>query len=897
MFRQAWAILETRDDAIRGDHVAANLISCLDIAGVSDEATLVLGRALHVAPDYSPLLRRYARSMVEADDWPAAAKAIVSIPEHLLEPADRLVRLQALVRMGDAARARDEARSLQSASDDQRLVEMAGAMRLEAASSLGVLKEELDDLLKDWPNSIMLRSVAIGLLPDGDSRIVALAGEVDQLVSGIDNPRDRLHAAEALYRAKAFSQAADLYDGLHGTSQDALTLRRRLQALYFADRRADARKLFDSLTEDLKTQYAELGAAIYERSGLIPQAKHLLEVRLANTENLANRLQWIALVERLGDSAAVTKWLKTVSPEQQGRPDDLMMLALAIDRHLGGTGSLPIAYRALRGGFSDPQIHLAYTIQLFLMGNVGRGVMETPNIVAPDVAVTLTEKDGDKRLTRIIETEPDPRVERDEIAPGHALAQRLLGLQRGDKIELENVGFEPTCYIVTEIQSKYLYAHFRSLQRFEAMFPDNRVFGSFNVNEAQGEERFKSIFDGAKRRHEFTEKLIETYRSGSVPLALLAKFVGTSPLAVWESIRYHPAVEFHTAFGVTPEFAEADSTLATNRCAVVDAITLYGLVRLGIADRLKAVFEDLGVVRTTLDLLRAYVEEWRAKRGTQQGSFGWDGEHYRMMELTNEMIEQHVADAQAALDFAEALTLIPAETRAGIKDEARDAFENVHPAFLDSILAAQGDGRVLLCDDRPLRCLAAEAAGVPSVWSQAAAKFAMEKRLITSESYFEVTGALAEASYAFTIIGHLDFLYELNKTAWVVSPRAEKFIELLANPSSEQGSVRNVLSGLIFSGWRDAPSKDAYQTVFAKLFRSLKKAQPGIVVAKLAQDVFEQAMTALRTAVRKRYFMERLKRSTYLTPVGVVVQSIDRLADPTGSRVAGVISEAITGLD
>jgi hypothetical protein len=156
---------------------------------------------------------------------------------------------------------------------------------------------------------------------------------------------------------------------------------------------------------------------------------------------------------------------------------------------------------------------------------------------------------------------------------------------------------------------------------------------------------------------------------------------------------------------------------------------------------------------------------------------------------------------------------------------------------------------------------------------------------------------LAEASYAFTIIGHLDFLYELNKTAWVVSPRAEKFIELLANPSSEQGSVRNVLSGLIFSGWRDAPSKDAYQTVFAKLFRSLKKAQPGIVVAKLAQDVFEQAMTALRTAVRKRYFMERLKRSTYLTPVGVVVQSIDRLADPTGSRVAGVISEAITGLD
>ena len=899
MFRQAWAKLVARDDANRGDYVAANLISALDIAGLSDEAALVLDQALRVAPNYPPLLRRYARSMVEADDWPAAEKATASIPEDELEPSDRLVKLQALIRTGEAQRARDDARSLEETSDDQRVIELAKATRLEAAASLGELNEELDDLLRSQPNSVLLRSVAIGLLPDGDPRTAALVGELGRLVADINNPRDRFHAAEALFRAKVFDRAADLYEGLHGTGQDNLALRRRLQALYFADRRADARQLFESLAQDLKTLpgYSELGVAIYERSGMLPQARQILEQRLADAETLTNRLQWVALVERLGDYVAIAKWLETVSPDQQGLPYDLMMLALVIDRHLGDTRSLPIAYRALRSGFGDPQIHLAYTIKLFLMGKVGRGAIETPSVVMPNVAVILKEKDGDKTLTRIIETEPDPRIERDEIAPANSLAQRLLGLRRGDEVELENVGPEPTRYILTEIQNKYVYAHFRSLQRFESMFPENRAFGSFNIKETKGKEQFKSIFDSAKRRHEFAEKLIEMYRSGSVPLALLAKFSGTSPLAGWESIRYQPNVEFHTAFGVVSEFLEANGTLAANRRAVIDGITLYGLVQLGIANSIKAAFEDLGVVRTTLDLLREYADEWRAKRGTRQGSFGWDGEHYRMMELTDEMIDQRITGAQTALDFAETLTLIPAEARTGIRGEAKDAFENVHPAFLDSILAAQGDGRVLLCDDRPLRSLAAEAAGVPSVWSQAAAKFAVERQFITSESGFEVTGALAEASYAFTTIGHQDFLYELKKTAWVASPRIVRFMELLVRPSVEQRSMRNVLSGLMFVGLRDAPSIDTYRTVFSKLFRMLKVAQPGVVVAHLVREIFEHATPALRASTRRAYLKEHLKRSTSLTPVAAVAQSIDLLAVSLVSRVAGAISEAIAGLD
>jgi hypothetical protein len=131
--------------------------------------------------------------------------------------------------------------------------EAAASLRTEAASALGSLQAELDATLPAFPTSIVLRSVATGLLGEVDGRRKTLLIELDGLIFGITDPHDRFYAAESLSRAKQYSRAADLYAGLHGTDKDDPALRRRLTALYFADRRQEARKLFDSLGEQIKT--------------------------------------------------------------------------------------------------------------------------------------------------------------------------------------------------------------------------------------------------------------------------------------------------------------------------------------------------------------------------------------------------------------------------------------------------------------------------------------------------------------------------------------------------------------------------------------------------------------------------------------------------------------------
>jgi uncharacterized small protein (DUF1192 family) len=276
---RSWEQLTKRDDVTRYDHIVANLITALDLAGRESEAERILDQVLQKAPRSAPLLRRHAQKMAFAGEWQDVLKTVASLPAADVEPPDELIKVQALLRTGNARLALKEARVLQEKYGDARLGETASALRLEAAAALGSLPAELDAVLGASPGSIVLHSVAIGLLSEADPRRDALVAEIDRLVAQITNIHDRFHAAEALFAAKQYSKAADLYAGLHGADKDDIALRRHLTTLHLADRRLEARQLFDRLDDRLKAlpQYAEAGAAIYERAGMLAECRDTLE--------------------------------------------------------------------------------------------------------------------------------------------------------------------------------------------------------------------------------------------------------------------------------------------------------------------------------------------------------------------------------------------------------------------------------------------------------------------------------------------------------------------------------------------------------------------------------------------------------------------------------------------
>lgn len=211
-----------------------------------------------------------------------------------------------------------------------------------------------------------------------------------------------------------------------------------------------------------------------------------------------------------------------------------------------------------------------------------------------------------------------------------------MGLRVGDEVELRSISTESPRYLVSTIQNKYLHAHFRSLEQFQVMFPESRAFGSLSVDPSKGDQQFKLIFDAVKRKGEFGQQIKHLYRSGRLPIPIAAKLGGSSSgFAFWDTIFSDPAMQFNVVLGRPEDYTEGNRILNEQKPrAVIDPITLYGLVRLKITETVRSAFDDLGVVQTTLDLLRGVVQEREADRGQQMGVLGWDGEQYHMVRLT-----------------------------------------------------------------------------------------------------------------------------------------------------------------------------------------------------------------------------------------------------------------------
>jgi tetratricopeptide (TPR) repeat protein len=896
--QEAWTEVKKRDNAGMGVFVAANLLAAFELAGRTAEYERLLSEALEVAPTYNVLLRRYAQSMVAVDDWQAAAKALDAIPAESIEIPDRLFKIQVSIHVGKAPEAIAAAKLLEFEIGSGRDAEIAAGLQIEAARTANRVDDVLPEVLARWPNSVILRSLAHSFLPEGDPRRATLLSEIKTLARGITDPGDRVHAAEALFIAKQYSAAADMYEGLYSRDQDTATLHRALTSLFYAERRKDARKLFDSLSSALKSKshYAELGSAIYEQAGLLREARGYLELALAHDDTLHRRMRWISLSERIPDIAAIIRWLGTISPDLQGAPQDLMHVALAMDRLQGDPKCFRFAYRALRAGYADPSMHLAYMMGLVVTGKSQKQAFSRPTEVGPDTAVLMTEKDGPKKLVRILETEPTPRIERNEIAPEAELGPVLIGRKVGDEIEVPSLGPGPTIYVIREIRDKYLHAHFRSLEQFESLFPGHQAFGSLHIDESKGADKFEPVFESAKRRAEFAEQLAEMYRTGQIPLMLLSKYSGNPPSDAWEWVSAHADLGIRACVGVPEEFTNASDLLANNRKAVIDPITLYALTRLGVAEKVRPCFEDLGVAQTTIDLFRRLVDQRTKDRDKNHGSMGWDGGHLQLVTYGDALKDAQIECAQAALSFAETLTLIAAEPSVAIAENLREIFEDVDPCFLDTIYAAQGANRLLYSDEFMFRQLAADLSKVGGVWTQAAAFPAMRAGMISVDDYLEVVAGLVSHHYSFTTIDFRSVLHQLTKDNWQITPALLAFATQIAAPTNDPDSVVRLMADLAQVGWGQKPDRGSYVGFFAALINAQQQAQPGRNAAAYLAPVREMLRARLRSTGYRLKLKWGLKGSTHLTPILPIIARLTASADlafqPIDDALAAALIEA-----
>jgi hypothetical protein len=225
---------------------------------------------------------------------------------------------------------------------------------------------------------------------------------------------------------------------------------------------------------------------------------------------------------------------------------------------------------------------------------------------------------------------------------------------------------------------------------------------------------------------------------------------------------------------------------------MVDPLTLYSIYSFGIHNEINSGIGPLGITQSTLDLYSRYIQHLAIRR--PGGSFGKDGDMYVMTEYTQEKIDAVVQHYRQIQDWAvNNCTLIPAIGEVDIDLRFSKLVDTMDICFIDTIIAANGSNRLLLCDDMHLRILGKQILGCEGVWLQPVMSVCLREKTLTKQKYAETIAEMIVSNMHFVSIDAPMLITLAQLDQWSVTERFRKSLETLGLPDTDIRSAVSVL--------------------------------------------------------------------------------------------------------
>ncbi len=807
-----------------------NLCSGLRYLDRMDDAKTRIAEAIALAPQDRALLQQ--RALLEA---------ATGQHEQVLRTLDtvgfsdataclmRAESLEALQRPKEALAALD---GVPEASGTRLRVAVAGS-RVRLLVSLGRDAEALTiatDTASTFSDNALARLVVSDFY-NRTSRPEEALGQARAAVGilkdhGSEDGLDAVVVAETLSKLGDWEGSADLLADVGDVRHDSQPLRLRVHALLNSGRRQELRELLGDMPQEVigKPPYSRVAAWLFRLSGDYPQARSHLEAYIRQVpDDLSMRLLWLEAVERQGDDAAMHSFLSGELPylKQGSATRDLMALAQALARHGFPERGLDLGYRVLRDRWPKARAHLGF-FGLMMMVEKVRGAIPSPTSIASGVAFTVEDDLGHRRIY-VVETAPDLKIELNEIAPDSRLAKAALGLKAGDTIRINDNDLLPEQRIV-ELAHKYLSLFHRSLREFNTLFPDNNGLIGINVDHADPVRVLAQLAPALAARSAAGREMLEQYRGGSLPIAFAGCMIGLDPIEAWQAIR-GAGMTIDVCFGIKPERDRAAGVLRGRPPLILDPMTFWIAGVLSLLDALSRTFGPLGMTATGIELL---AQRERAASDNLARSSGVMFERDGKIGFVKPTDEEKRAPAELAsglLAWARTnAVVIPAIPDTDMTPEVRRLGKLAHPSIMDTIAAASGSGRVLLCEDRRLRHLSAEV-GVPkSVWLQPAISVCLSAGSLSRRGYDDMLIDLTLWGHSLTSLDGPSLIRATSRWGAESPAFFQRIAGALASPILEANSLRKVCFDFVQKLWRQPRARSTKERLTAILLASCRKA-------------------------------------------------------------------------
>ncbi|RUW61847.1 hypothetical protein [Mesorhizobium sp. M7A.F.Ca.US.008.03.1.1] len=799
---RAWHEAKKRPDKRRWIFFAANLSSAYRLLGLDEDAEALILEAHKLDPIAPSIAQRATLAFIRRGEYDAAQKAMEPVLKESKDSEDFLLAGSvALSVRGWPSVEGFAKRALELATTDDSKASAAEMLVLQKFQS-GSPSEAMplaDEFRKQFTVNISFESRVAEIarrlgdtveLEKARMRLAAFGSRTDL------SPLDRFALSDAYADDNRWSEAADLLDGLYALDRPSEILKRRLFALYRADRRADARALFDSLLPGaLKSpELIRLGAAIYERSGLLPKALKALDTALdINPGDLRSRLDWARLCIRDAKEHRVRAWAKRAPMVDEGDAEDLLEVAQLFDRYGRRKDAMQIGYATLQRYWgSSERLHMMYT-SLFLLNSKGGNFLH-PKIVAQDTVAFLENEHGVKTSYRI---EPGAAPASNVLSPTHPFATQLIGKKKGEKVTLaEGIG-QPVTWTITEIKHKYLDLLHRSMEQHATLFPGSRSLGQFHID-LGSKEAFEPIVEQARQRAGTVEEATRLYTTNVMPVDGVAKMLGLDPIDASRGLRFNSGALLDTCFGAHEERQLAFESLRGASEILVDALTLSLWDEIGLLRLIPSLPVKIKVVQATLDALIMRADEAKRGIGEKSGSLEAHGDKFAMIDVPKEYKESLSKAADELLERVRADTeVIPTEhVDHAQADELKEFFSG---SSFDTAATAAATNMPTIIEDRRLRGFATIIGAQRVAWTQPLLMLFLGKKQLSHGDYVDLIANLGSKRIGFVSAGSGD-LFAASQLGFD-SVQFKSLVEVISREAVEAQSLATVAVEFFIELW------------------------------------------------------------------------------------------------
>ncbi len=481
------------------------------------------------------------------------------------------------------------------------------------------------------------------------------------------------------------------------------------------------------------------------------------------------------------------------------------------------------AYELRRESFNIPEVHQFYVIDVFFNVSKEAKWLEVDSVNV-DTAVTVTEAGESQSRVFIIEKREQPNFQAGELSTTDAWTKKLLNRKAGDTITLGDGPLSKSFHI-DEVKSKYVHALHETMKIYQTKFPDTPGIWSMKVisDKEGGEANFQSLFDLLDHQHDSREESLELYRSKFLTIGVLAGLLGRDPIDAQITLTDKQSPGVICCKGSIEERHHALGILIAEPPIILDVTAAVTLLNLGLLDKFSETFEDLAIVRSTLDHFEYLINDYFPSSGPRM-FLGKTEEGYIRGETSQEELEKRNNLLTKARDWLElSCEIIPCAAALNVSADEHLKAEALGVSFWETMLVASGTERVLFSDDLRFRHIAQQEYRVNGVWTQAILMRMREDNVITSDQYTQACLSLALLNYKMTSVNADVLMLASKHSDWEATGPLADILALLGDPSSSVQSSAVVASEYLRLLWEEQLLPARYDNLTVSVLSALTK--------------------------------------------------------------------------